>query len=234
MRHGRSEHNRDVMELWLVTRSMRLSTRPPGHPDEFHGNVNKPHSTPGQDLAWIEAIASPDCQATDRYLRKALKDLEAWEFDAFSILHKVYMAGNADESLPEKWRRTQNNTQRDLDERARAGMLLHLLEDAFAFVLYRAHRDRMLLIWPSPERAKGMAKTNDAKRREARYIYIRERENGEGVTSAVRAAYLGAHCSEQAVWKWRQEEGWEDLVHKPEPSRDRCPECGSPRPKVHA
>jgi hypothetical protein len=210
------------MELWLITRAYRISTRPPSHPDEFHGKVGKPQSIPGQDLAWIEAISTPDCQATDRYLRKALKDLESWEYEAYSVLSRVYLATNADEALPEKWRREASNTQIPLEKRSARVMGLHLLEDAFAFVLYRAHRDRMLFIWPSPERAKGMVKTNEAKKREARYHYVQARERGEGTTTAVRKAYLAASCSEQAVWKWRHDENWESLIAETEHSNPKA------------
>lgn len=205
-----------MFELWLVTRAHKISTKPPAHPDEAHGRVGKPHSTPGQDLAWIEAISAPDCQATDTYLRKALKELESWENEAHAALTRVYLAGNADEAIPEKWRRDAANTQIPIEKRSALVMSLHLLEDAFAFVLYRAHKDRMLFIWPSPERAKGMVKTNEAKKLEARYHYIQARERGDATASAVRHAYLAASCSERAVWKWRQDEGWDGLVEKRE------------------
>ncbi len=228
MKDACTDHNRAMMELWLITRAQKIDTRPPAHPDEHHGRQGKPGPRANQADDWIEAISLPDCRATDRYLSRALKELEKWDADGYAVLHRVYLGSEADEALPERWRVAlgAEHHKRDRGEHFSWSkihtrtMRLRLLEDGFRLVLFRAHRDRMLFIWPEPQRARGMVKTAEAKRREARYFYIRERESGASTTDAVRTAYLGAKCSERAVWQWAMQEGWESMVRAdtaPEP-----------------
>lgn len=216
-RTARAEHNREMIELWMITRGMKLSTRPPGHPDEFHGNVNKPGSRLNQDATWLEAISEPVPRNTNHYLERVLRDLEAWEPDAYDVLFAVYLGPRSDVSLPERWRkqiedelvkRSKNErwSQATVDSRR---WLLHYLEDAFVFLLYRAHHDRRLLYWPTPDGARGYVERNRKKHREARYHYLREREAGTGPTQAVRVAARRSKASEQAIWFWKAREKWD-------------------------
>jgi hypothetical protein len=126
----------------------------------------------------------------------------------------VYLGGDADESKPEKWRRDIAQAVADSEITPKVvakHMMIHLLEDAFSFILYRCHMDRRWLFWPTPEGAKGHVDENMRKRRDARYHYHQEREaeNNAGVTECVRIAARKAKASEQAVWLWKKQEGWE-------------------------
>lgn len=209
------EHNREMVELWLITRGMRISTRPPAHPDEHHGRVGKPKSTPNQDLVWLEAISQPDARSTNNYLTSVLKDLDKWEPDAYDVLHGVYLGSKADVSLPEKWLKDIHNPQTREVKRTAYRFMRHYLEDALGFILYRAHRDGRLLYWPAPEQAKGYVEENVEKRREARYHYLREREKETRVTEAVRKAARRSGASEQAIWYWKKQQGWDGpTTHK--------------------
>lgn len=206
---ARAEHNRDVIEMWLVTRGLKVSTRPPGHPDEFHGNVNKPQSRPNQDLTWLEAISTPDARSTDAFLNASLRDLEHWLPNAYDVLHSVYTGTSSDPSLPERWRQELAKIDTRQKRRVNLAFLLHYLDDAFSFLVYRAHLQRRLLFWPIPEKAQGYVEKSAEKRRDARYHYLRERDADTPVTQAVRLAARRSGASEQAVWYWKSRQEWD-------------------------
>src|SRR5215207_1953351 len=75
-RDARRELNRESLELWLATRGQHNSTRPPSHPDEYHGKVGKRGSRVGQDDVWLQAISQPDALEADRFFERALGTLD--------------------------------------------------------------------------------------------------------------------------------------------------------------
>lgn len=210
---ARTSHNRECFELYLLTKSQRLSTRPPNHPDEYHGRTGKRGSQPSQDTTWINAIASPDCRRTDSLLRRYLKDLDTWEPEAYDVLQRVYFGDDSDPALPEYWRqqtreiqfrqRQYNDYHADDAQRIEVyRFLLHLLEDAFVFVLYRLHHENRILYWPSPDEAYAYGKSQDKKRRVAIHTYYQAKSEGATNTEARRRAIGKSNASKQAVSYW--------------------------------
>lgn len=201
-RSARREVNRDSLELWLVTRGVGVSTRPPSHPDEYHGRVGKPGARYNQDDTWLMAISMPDAIAANRFFEDSLAVLSERYPAMYAVLRVCYTGPASDPSLPEQWR--QKRKRIDLDETMRysLGALLLMLDLAYDEILERAEREKRLLYWPSPEEAKGYVETNLRKRRDALYYYERNMEEGDSTTLAVKKAAVAARCSQQAVWKW--------------------------------
>lgn len=197
---ARSEHNRECTELWLLTLAERISTRPADHRDAHHDNSHKKQSRPTQDSTWLDAISSPDCRRTDAYLRSTMRDLRTWEPDAHDVLVTVYTGNSSDPALPEKWK--EEVAHSDNGTTLVPTLLLHYLEDAFVFILYRAHRDRRLLYWPSPDEAHGYAQGQEKKRRVARYTYEREMDEGHPPAEAFKRAVSASGASKTAVHYW--------------------------------
>lgn len=198
---ARSEHNRECLELWLLTRAERISTRAQDHRDAYHDKSAKQESRPTQDTTWLEAISSPDCRRTDAYLRRVMKDMQDWEPEAHDVLTTVYTGNSSDPSLPEQWRSEVAEAQGS-EKRWVPQMLLHYLEDAFVFVLYRLHRDRRLLYWPSPDEAHGYAQGQEKKRRVARYTYESALDEGVEKADAFKKAVAASKASRTSVFYW--------------------------------
>lgn len=201
-RNARREVNRESFELWLVTRGVGVSTRPPAHPDEYHGRTGKHGARYLQNDIWLSAISQPDAVAANSFFEDCIAVLGERYSPCWSVLHRVYLSDTADPSLPETWRRRRLQIDLDYAQRREIGLHLLALDMAIDYVLDRAEYERRLLFWPSPEEAKGYVETNLRKRRDALYHYERNRAEGDSPTLAARKAAVAAKCTERAVWKW--------------------------------
>ncbi len=122
-------HNAEMLRRWLVTKH-----------------------TPKQDPAWLEAISSPECRRTDKYLERAVRDLKVWQPDAYDTLAAVYLGENSDPAKIKRWHKEATDPKTKWPKRHAAKMRLHYLEDAFRFILlWNAERDQRVLHWPAPE-----------------------------------------------------------------------------------
>lgn len=224
------DHNRECFELWLLTRAQKLSTRPPSHPDEHHGRTGKPGPRVNQDDTWLEAISSPDCVSTDRLLSRIIKDLERWEPEAFGLVKAVYLGDRSDPALPEAWRKGIEaqrqrireiehpddqplpresfepahlyEVKRCLDRIHDLEFLLHYLEDAFVFALYRIARERRAIYWPAPDEAFGYVEGQKRKKRIAIYRFEEAKAEGKTTPEAVRIAVQASGASKRSVYRW--------------------------------
>lgn len=195
---ARSEHNRETVELWMVTRGQRLSTRPPAHPDEFHGRTGKPKSTPNQDITWLEAISTPDCRKTDQILTQIVDQRMPEEVPWYYLhIRLVYLGDSSDPALPGIWQ------QRDGPGDS---IRLLQLESAMRWIVRKV--GKRLIYWPNPEGAKGYVQRNESKRREARYYYIMGLESGLSEMDSIREAARFGKCTRRAVQMWRYSDEW--------------------------
>src|SRR5215207_11392690 len=132
-RDARRELNRESLELWLATRGQHNSTRPPSHPDEYHGRVGKRGSRVGQDDIWLQAISQPDTIITDQFFETALDSLNTEERAAL-------LSYGANPALH--------------------AALRHDYERGVREILDLADKEWRVLYWPSPDDAKGYVEAN--------------------------------------------------------------------------
>lgn len=190
MRRGRQgdarrELNRESLELWLVTRGQHNSTRPPSHPDEYHGKVGKRGSRVGQDDIWLQAISQPDAIETDRFFSRCM----AYYALGHPLYHAILVSYSRDPSIT-------------VSSDAQSLAIRRFFEPAINGILDIADNERRILYWPSPDDAKGYVEDNTRKRREALYHYHCALDNGDSPTLAVKRAALAARCTQRAVWRW--------------------------------
>lgn len=226
-------YQRESLELWMITTGAgeQVSTRPPMHPDEYHGKVGKPGGRMYQDPLWLEAGMAPDVQWTNVYLNNLIfRELPQEDPEAFDALFDVYLGPDSDPSLPEFWRR-RDRPEREIRgarpkvrEKRRGGVVVEpareaepvqapsdqerraAVERGIQWLLERVAKDGRLLIVPYPEEARTHVEKQQRKKRVALGVFFREREQGAKISLARSRAADAAKCSVRAVRKWTEEE----------------------------
>lgn len=207
-RDARREFNRDSFDLWLVTEGSTNPTGIPGHPDTYHGRTGKPGSRVNQDDYWLEAISTPDARATDAFFRRTLASIAARSPETYIFFGIFYMPD------PAAVERLRERIPTSSAEYSRERLIVRNCDAVVERVLEIADLEGRLLYWPSPDSAKGYVERNLTKKRDAIYMYHRERDADVGVEESVRRAVRFARCSRRAAYYWIRQQA------KPEATPD--------------